>query len=594
MTFRARFSTLQAIFDHATTNYAKRPLFGTKCDGQWVWTTYEAFGEQVATLRSALDGLRVGKGDRVAFIADNRVEWAVANYATTSLGGQFVPMYEAQLAKDWAYILRDCGAKVLFVANDDIAKRIEAHRADLPDLAHLVVLDTTQTSPSWAELMAQGAARVVPPSPVEPEDVAGFIYTSGTTGDPKGVLLTHGNLARNVSAAKEVFPIEPEDRSLSFLPWAHSFGQTAELHTLFASGASMGLAEAVPKIVDNLSEVRPTILISVPRIFNRIHDSLHQRMNEAGGVRRWLFDTALANARRRRELAARGQQDWKVEFLFALFDRVVFSQVRDRFGGRLEYAISGGAALSPKVAEFIDDIGIVVFEGYGLTETSPVVAANAPDAIRIGTVGKPFPGVRIELDHEVTGDPVDGEIIVYGHCVMKGYHGLPEQNAQVFTADGGFRTGDMGRFDEDGFLSITGRIKEQYKLENGKYVVPTPLEEQLKLAPLVANALVFGHNKPHNIALIVPDWDAVALWARKQGVEHADARELLDHPALREAIQAQLATQTEEFKHYERPKDFAIIPEDFTTENGMLTPSMKVKRRVVITRHHDTIQALYA
>lgn len=594
MSFQPRFDTLQDIFDHATTAFASRPLFGTKVDGAWTWITYADFARDVAAVRAGLAERGVGRGDRVAIIADNRVEWAVAAYATAGLGAQFVPMYESQLAKDWAYILADCGARVLFVADGEIAAGIESVRSDLPALEHVVVLDAASGTSGWDELLSVGAEASVPAVDVGPDDVAGFIYTSGTTGDPKGVMLTHGNFARNVSAALEIFPIRDDDRSLSFLPWAHSFGQTAELHTLFGAGASMGLAEAVPKIVDNLAEVKPTILISVPRIFNRIHDGLHRRMAEAGGLQQWMFDTALANARRRRELAACGRQDWKVELLFTLFDRLVFSKVRARFGGRLEYAISGGAALSPKVAAFIDDIGIVVYEGYGLTETSPVVAANGPDHSRIGTVGKPLPGVRVVLDHDVTGDPENGEIVVYGHCVMKGYHGLDAENAKVLTPDGGLRTGDMGRFDDDGFLVITGRIKEQYKLENGKYVVPTPLEEQLKIAPLVANALIYGHNEPFNVALVVPDWEAVGLWAKREGLDVDDPTSLVDDPRLAAAVEAQVAAQAVDFKHYEQPKALALIADDFTTENGMLTPSMKVKRRVVIAKYGDRIRALYA
>lgn len=589
--FEPRFKTLQDVYHHAVTTHARRPLFGVKQGGSWSWVTYAEFASRVDALRAALSARGIGKGDRVAVIADNRVEWAVACYASMGLGAWFVPMYEAQLTKDQAYILKDSGTKALFVSTSELATKIEAERGDLPDLEHVFVLDGADND--WDTLLAEGEGKDVPSIPVTSEDVAGFIYTSGTTGDPKGVLLTHGNFAANVSAAIEVLPLTAQDRSLSFLPWAHSFGQTAELHVFFASGASMGLAEAVPKIIDNLAEVRPTVLVSVPRIFNRIHDGLHKRMAEAGGLQQWMFEQAIANARDRRQLAEQGRQSGWVELKFALFDRLVFSKVRARFGGRLRYAISGGAALSPRIAEFIDDMGIVVYEGYGLTETSPVVAVNAPSAHRIGTVGRPLPGVRVTLDHDITGHPLDGEIIVHGHCVMKGYHGRPEETARVFTPDGGFRTGDMGRIDEDGFLSITGRIKEQYKLENGKYVVPSPLEEQLKLAPLVSSVLLYGHNKPYNVALVVPDWEVVEAWAAAEGVK-GTPEALVQNEKLRAAIGEQLEQRGADFKGYERPRRFALLVEDFTTENGMLTPSLKVKRRVVLAHYVDTIESLYA
>ena len=592
MTFQPRFQTLQELYRKTLSAHADRPLFGVKADGGWRWHTYADFARDVDAMRAALTELGVVKGDRVAIIADNGLPWAVSAYATYGLGAQFVPMYEAQRPKDWAFILRDSGTKVLVVASQEIADKVESLRGELPDLETVVVVGGTGPH-AYEALLLLGAGKYAPMTPVTPDDIAGFIYTSGTTGDPKGVLLSHGNLAGNASAALEIFPIRTHDRSLSFLPWAHSFGQTAELHTLFAAGAAMALVESIPKIVENLAEVQPTILISVPRIFNRIYDGLHTRMAETGGVQAWLFHKAVDVARQRRHLARDGRSSLPLDLAFQVLDRVVLSKVRARFGGRLEYAISGGAALSPEIAEFMGDLGIVVFEGYGLTETSPVVAANHPEAHRIGTVGKPLPGVRIALDHEITGDAVDGELIVYGHCVMQGYHGLPDENAKVFTEDGGLRTGDMARLSDDGFLSITGRIKEQYKLENGKYVVPTPLEEQLKLAPLVASALIHGSNKPYNVALIVPDWEVAARWARDHGVPETPATLLQDRSFVA-AVKAQVAHRAEAFKGYERPKEIALLEDDFTTDNGMLTPSLKVKRRVVLAAYGDLVESLYS
>ena len=268
-----------------------------------------------------------------------------------------------------------------------------------------------------------------------------------------------------------------------------------------------------------------------------------------------------------------------------LTDKVVFSKVRARFGGRMRYAFSGGAAISTDVAEFIDGLGITVYEGYGLTETSPIATANWPENRRIGSVGRALPGVRIEISPE-------SEIIVHGPNVMKGYHNRPEENAAVFTADGGFRTGDMGKL-EDGFLMITGRIKEQYKLENGKYVVPTPLEEQIKLSPYVANVLVYGDNRPFNIALVVPAFDAVKTWAAENGVDTKDPEKLIANAKVRELFKKEIATYTEKFKGFEDVKDFALVAEDFTTENGMLTPSLKLKRKKVMEVHGAAIDAIY-
>lgn len=596
MTFQAKFKTLVDIFKHSVAEFPERPLFGTKSGGQWRWMTYAEFGTQVDAFRGGLAGLGIAKGDSVAIIANNRPEWAIAAYATYGLGASFVPMYESQLTKDWKFILADCGAKVLVVANEEIAARIATVRSELPALATVVVMGGTKSSTEETSFEALTQSDPAPLADVDGTDIAGFIYTSGTTGNPKGVLLSHSNLASNVSAIHEFFPMSPEDRSLSFLPWAHSFGQTCELHGLFSMGASMGIAEAVDKIVANLAEVRPTLLFSVPRIFNRIYDGLHKRMNEEGGVKLGMFNAAVSNAEHRKSLAEQRKRSGWADFKHGIFDKLVFSKVRDRFGGRLKYAFSGGAALSREVAEFIDNLGIMVYEGYGLTETSPIATANSPSGRKIGSVGRAIPGVSIEIDTQVTDDPKQGEICIWGHNVMQGYHGLEEENAKVLLEkDGqrGFRSGDMGYLDGDGFLYITGRIKEQYKLLNGKYVVPTPLEEKLKLSPFIANVMVYGMNQNYNIAIVIPDAESLTSWARDHGAP-TDPASWPNDPKVRELIQSEIERCSADFKQYEKCKRFAIGDEDFTTENGMLTPTLKLKRRIVIEHYKPLIEKIYA
>ncbi|MBX3251586.1 MAG: long-chain fatty acid--CoA ligase [Myxococcales bacterium] len=595
--FQPKYRNLVEIFEQSVRSFADRPLFGTKKDGAWVWMTYREFGQQVDAARGGLAGLGVAKGDAVSMIANNRPEWAVAAYATYGLGASFVPMYESQLAKEWAYILKDCGAKVLFVANEKIRDGIEKYLDELPELQHVVLLEGAPKGDAQHTFAKLVEAAPVPVVAVESSDIAGFIYTSGTTGNPKGVLLSHENIASNVSAVHEIFPMSPDDRSLSFLPWAHSFGQTCELHALLSMGASMGIAEAVDKIVANLAEVRPTLLFSVPRIFNRIYDNLHKKMAEEGGLKESLFNAAIANADYRKRLTEERKRSGWADFKQGIFDKLVFSKVRERFGGRLKYAFSGGAALSREVAEFIDNLGIMVYEGYGLTETSPIATANCPSGRKIGSVGKPIPGVFVDIDLSVSDDPKQGgEIVIYGHNVMQGYHHLPEENEKVLVEkDGvrGFRSGDLGYVDGDGFLYITGRIKEQYKLINGKYVVPTPLEERLKLSPFIANVMVHGANHNHNAALIVPDLDSLSAWAKDHGLP-TDPVKLCEDPKVRELYTRELAEWSKEFKSFEKIHKFTLIPEDFTTDNGMLTPSMKLKRRVVLDRYGAEWDALFA
>ncbi|MEM6956616.1 MAG: long-chain fatty acid--CoA ligase [Myxococcota bacterium] len=593
MAFEPRFTTLVQVYEQAIASFASRPLFGVKKSGTWQWSTYAEFGAKVDAMRGGLTRLGVEKGDRVAIISNNRPEWAIAAYASYGIGASFVPMYESQQPKDWQYILADCGAKVLFAANATIAEGIAGHLDELPDLKQVVIIDgSSEGCMAFDELVSGESA---PIAAVEGEDIAGYIYTSGTTGKPKGVLLSHHNFASNVSAIHEIFPIAEDDRSLSFLPWAHSFGQTVELHGLFSMGGSMGIAEAVDKIVANLAEVKPTLLFSVPRIFNRIYDGLHKRMAEAGGLKLKLFEAAVSTAEQRKRLADQRKRSGWTDFKFNILDGLVFSKVRDRFGGRLKYAFSGGAALSKEVAEFVDNLGIMVYEGYGLTETSPIATANNPSARRIGSVGKPIPGVHIHIDKEATDDPKHGEIVIIGPNVMQGYYGLEEENERVFVdieGKKGFRSGDMGYLDDDGFLYITGRIKEQYKLMNGKYVVPTPLEERIKLSRFVANIMIHGANEVFNVALVVPDFDTLLPWAQEKGLG-SDRAALMQNDAVRTLIQDEIDRYGADFKQYEKPRKVALVEEDFTTENGLLTPKMSLKRRKVMERYGDTIAALY-
>jgi long-chain acyl-CoA synthetase len=583
------YSDLVSMWERLTTRYAERPLFGEKRASGWVWQTYAQIGEQVAAMTRALAALGVGPGDRVALISDNRVEWAIAVHATLARGAAYVPMYQSQTRDDWVFILRDSGAKLVFGANREIVAALDAAKAELPELEQVCGFDLDASDPrSFGALIAKGrAADASAPIKPTPDSPAGFVYTSGTTGEPKGVVLTHKNFCANVNGLVGLFPITPEDRSLAFLPWAHAFGQTAEFYMLTALGCSLALNDEVPKLVSNLPDAQPTILIAVPRIFNRIYDGVNQQMRDKPKPIQALFRAGVRAATRR----SRGNQLSVGEKLaVSLADQLIFKKVRQRFGGRLRLVVSGSAALSKEVAEFIDALGIDVYEGYGLTETAPVVSVNRPGARKIGSVGKPLPNVRVVIDTDVTGDPTHGEIVVYGDNVMSGYHLRPAEDAKIFTPDRGLRTGDMGYLDEDGYLFITGRIKEQYKLETGKYVVPSPLEEDLKLSPYVGNVMLHGANKPHNVALVVLNQANLSKWASREGVTLGDPTK---NPRVRELLKSELEKHSKDFRSYERPKNFALITDDFTVENGMLTPKMSVRRNQVLKHYQSTLDALY-
>ncbi|MFV1971067.1 MAG: long-chain fatty acid--CoA ligase [Acidimicrobiia bacterium] len=588
-------ATLADLLTNSVANYPDNPLFGQRGnDGEWHWMSYGEFGDAVGKARGGLASLGVGHGDRVAAISDNRAEWAVGAYATYSLGAAWVPMYEAQTQKDWIYILRDSGAKVLFAATDGIRAQVDEIASELPELETIVVIDDPAGGDSidYTELLARGAASPVPVAVVSSDDLAGLIYTSGTTGDPKGVRLSHGNFTSNINAIAEIFPLEEDDRSASFLPWAHSFGQTVELHTLTYFGASTGLTSAKTLIRD-MPEIKPTILVSVPTVFNKVYDGLKKRMEAEGGVTKKLFDAAIANGRKRIQLEKQGKRSPWIDLKNNLFDKIIFAKVRAAFGGRLRYAFSGGAAISTEVAEFISAVGIVVYEGYGLTETSPIVTCNIKGARRVGSVGRAIPGVTVEIDTDITGDKEIGEIIVHGPNVMMGYYNLPEADAEVFTHDHGFRTGDLGHVDDDGYLFIRGRIKEQYKLENGKYVVPSPIEEQLQLSGFISQIMVYGEQRPHNVAVVVPDVEYLEKWAADNGLDVSDLDALLQDGKVKDLFKTEIDRVQSEIKHYERVRDFVLNGEEFTPENGMLTPSLKIKRRAVMAKFGDEIDALY-
>lgn len=583
------FETLSELLEQKAAKFKNNDLFGTKRpDESWSWVSYGDFHAEVARCRAGLAKKGIDFGDRVAIVADNSIAWATAAFACYGLGAIFVPMYPAQPKNEWEFILADSGAKLVIAGSAEAYDYLRPVLDKTVSLEHLVGIHLPDDDPaSFASLLAAGDAGPVPLAELQGSDVAGFIYTSGTTGDPKGVVLTHKNFCTNVIASGSRFEFSDEDRALCFLPWAHSYGQTAELYTFISFGAAMAINDEVPKLVDNLAVVKPSVLVAVPRIFNRIYDRVNKQMDDRPRAIRALFYSAIENDSR---LKAGQSVSLLGRVGLGLADKLIFSKIRQRFGGRLRFVVSGSAALSPEVAHFIDALGIDVFEGYGLTETSPVACTNYPGHRKIGSVGQALPGVELRIDTAVTGEEKNGEILIRGPNVMRGYYNQPEASAQVLTEDGWFRSGDLGYLDDEGYLFITGRIKEQYKLENGKYVDPAPLEEQLKLSRYIANVMLYGANKHHNVALVVLDMDNVREYVAERSLE-AHAPESL--PEVKQLIRDELAKHGEQFKRYEQPQDCLLISEDFTHENDMLTQSMKVKRRNVLKRYQAALDALY-
>jgi long-chain acyl-CoA synthetase len=593
----AKPDNLVDLFEQSVARHARRPLFGTPdAAGTVSWVTYQTVGRRVDHLRAGMARLGITAGDAVGIIADNRSAWAVCAFATFGLGARFVPMYGKELPRIRRHIIRDAGIRVLFVANAHIHDEIRNFRDDLPDLAHVFTIDAAAAG-SLRDLEDQG--RTAPAASLQPtaDQVAVLIYTSGTTGAPKGVLLSHGNLTSNVIAGGGLFPeIDQRSRSLSILPWAHAYGQTAELYNFIHRGGSIGFIRSIDTIGEDMARVAPTFLIAVPRVFNKIYGSLWDRMNQTGGLALRLFHMGLDSAARCRTLSAQGRRALIPKLKHQLADLLVFKRIRRRFGGRLKGALTASAMMNGEVARFFGDIGLPVFDAYGLTETSPAVTMNTRASHRPGSVGRPIPGVRVVIDKKAAVDDRSdaGEVVVYGPNVMQGYHNRPHATRQVMTRDGGLRTGDLGRLDEDGFLFITGRIKEQYKLENGKYVFPAAMEEAIQLSPWVENVMIYGEGRSHTIGLVVPDFAKLAAWVRNQGMADGSPDELIARPQVQAFMEAAIFSALQnEFGGYERPKTIVLIEEPFSVDNGMLTQTLKLKRRRVVERYASQIQAAY-
>ena len=584
--------TLAQLIARAIDRYGERPFLGVKKNGRYSWMTFSEFDIRMRKLRAVFkrDGLK--RGDRVAVIANNSVEFALTVYAAYGLGGVVVPMYEVQKLQDWEFIFNDALPTLAVVSNDAVREKIEGIHC--PSLQKIYTTHPSADHPDdYLSACIETTAEMLDIDPeVTENDLADIIYTSGTTGMPRGVELSHKNISVNARITAMSFPIYETDRTLSFLPWAHAFGKTVELIIFPCVGAAIGLVESNRTIAQNLVEVNPTVLVSVPKIFNKIYDTAHLKA-DAKAISRTLFKRAEELAKK--SLKTKLSPIEKAQF--ALFDKLVASKVRAAFGNSLRFCISGGASLSEEVASFFDGFGIKIFEGYGMSEHAPIVAVNTPGHTRIGSVGRPLPKVAVEISRD--NDALDasdekcGEVVISSPCVMQRYHNAPTATKETVDDQGRLHTGDMGYIDADGFLWLTGRVKEQYKLENGKYVVPSALEEKINNSTLINLSVVFGSGKPYNVVLINPTPEAVEKFKADRKLQNATDEQLENNPDLRALFAAELKNMCADFRGYERPQKFALILDEFTIDNGLLTPALKIKRREIEKRFADAIENLY-
>ena len=592
--------TLVEIFYNSVDKFRKSDHLKVKKDGVWTPISSDEFRVAVEEIAAGLEILGLKAAERVAILGENRPEWAYSDFGTLCLRGVVVTIYPSLPPNQILYILKDSGARIAIASNAKQAEKILAVKADAPELQHVLVMDDvsvfgTQSLSSVRELGRRVLATDKDlvrrhAANVRPDDLATLIYTSGTTGDPKGVMLTHGNIGSNVEAcADDIFSLlSPADSVLSFLPMCHVFERMGGQFVMLKRGVTIAYAESFEKVSSNLLEIRPTILISVPRLYEKIMAKVREVVATAPPLRQKLFAFAERTGREVFESGQRGEavSAW-LSFKHWIVDALILSKVRDGVGGAIRIAMSGGAALPREIGMFFGSMGLPILEGYGLTETSPVIAVNLPRLNRQGSVGKPIKGVEVMIAY-------DGEICTRGPNVMRGYFNNPEATAEAIDRQGFFHTGDIGRFDADGFLYITDRKKDLIVTSGGKNIAPQPIENVLKTHALIGELVMVGNQRNYPTALVVPDFEVLSRVAAEAGIVNASREEMVANPRIIEIIEQAIASLSKDFAQYEKIKKVTLLPNEFTIEAGELTPTLKVKRRVVEAKYKDLIDRMYA
>jgi len=583
----------------AALKHNKQDALNQKISKEWLHIPAEVFVERVRSVALGLAALGIKPGDRVALLSENRPEWSISDLAILSLGAINVPIYTTQAVEQVRYILSDSGTRALFISNQRLYKHVREALAGLDFLEKIIFFDgeaaegvDRATTLEALEKVGAEQSRQRPTAfdaylkAIHSDDLATILYTSGTTGAPKGVMLTHNNFISNVLAITDGLPISSTDTALSVLPLSHIFERTG-FYIFCYNGVSVYYAASFEQVGENLREVRPTIMTAVPRLFEKVYHRIVKKGMSGKGWKRRIFTRALAVGQRFAELADKGERvPASLAIQQRLADRLVFSKWREGVGGRLRYFVSGGAPLSPTLSYSFLAAGIPILQGYGATETC-IVAANRPENNRVGSVGTPFAGIELAIAE-------DGEILIRGANVMRGYYGHPEETATVMK-DEWFATGDVGHLDESGRLYITDRKKDLFKLSNGKYVAPQIIESLLKQSEFVSQVVIVGQGRKQPAALIVPDWEAVKQTLYATGEDFPqDRRALSRFPAALKLVQRDVADLTRHLVDYERIRRIALLPEEFTIDKGELTPTLKVKRRVIDEKFANEIEELYA
>jgi long-chain acyl-CoA synthetase len=566
-----------------------------KVDGRFVPISSTELADSVYRLAAALVASGIKAGDRIALMADNGPHWPIVDFATLSTGAILVPIYPTLTPEQAAYIANDCGARIVLVEGYERLQALLSQASAMPAVERFILIgespDLGNETETLADLIA--GAEADPESfeararSVDEQDLATFIYTSGTTGKPKGVMLTHGNLASNVEAAVSILGLSSDFTALSFLPLSHSFERTVD-YCYFLAGITIAYAESVKTISTDLGLVQPHVFVSVPRIYEKVLAGVLEKVARGSAVNRAIFGWAQRIGARALSYRLAGTTPTGLLGLqLRIADALVFSKIKGALGGRFEFAISGGAPLSSEVAEFFWAAGVRIFEGYGLSETSPVLTLNHHRSVRLGTVGAPIPGVELRIAD-------DGEILARGPSIMRGYYNLDQATAEALGSDGWFHTGDIGEIDDSGHLRITDRKKELIVNAYGKNIAPAPIEGSLKSSRYIEHAVVIGDKRRFLSALLVPDFAALEAWAEKSSIAFPDRRALVADRRVHQLIEGEVAGVNRKLSRYQRIRAWELLPDEFSIEGGELTPTQKVKRRVVRDRYAQRIERLYS
>ncbi len=594
--------TINDMFQESVRKYGDKDALQVKKGGKYIGISYSELGRSIENFSLGLISLGIEKGDKIAILSENRPEWVISDLGILSAGGINVPIFSTLPPGQIEYILNDSGAEMIILSTERQLDKVLKVRDNIETLRNIIVMDDFSEElgdsmvMKFSEVLKRGE-ELGKKSPelyqrraetVKEDDLASILYTSGTTGDPKGAMLTHWNFRSNCEAALEVIDITQDDIMLSFIPLSHVFERTGGYYAPLRVGATIAYAENLLAIANNILEVRPTLMVAVPRLYERMFNRIIRMVESGSPIKKKIFYWGVKVGRIVGEKKLHDEEIPSfLNMKFKIADKLVFSKLREKTGGRLNFFVSGGAPLAKEIAEFFYAAGITILEGYGLTESSPVISANTFEHLKFGTVGQPVPGVDVKIAE-------DGEILARGPNIMKGYYNKEEETKEAIDEEGWLYTGDIGHLDEEGFLTITDRKKNIIVLSNGKNVSPQPIENKLKTTKYIGEAMLIGDKMKYITALIVPDFDNLKDYAKEKDISFSKEKDLVEDKKIISLIRSEIDKVNEELAGFERIRKFMLMSEEFSQEKEEVTPTLKLKRGVIMNKHKDTVGSMYS